>query len=125
VGGGSEYTPIHVCVTAFSFEREEGVGVGGWAHHYTGRHKQYSLKSSSGEASHFRVIFLSSLLFFLLLLSMREKITLNSFPFHVCLSIPYGRDNQTALPDTQRNSKNFSPSNFYSGGTSFESWLGQ
>ena len=37
-----------------------------WAHHCIGRHKQYSLKRSSGEASHFRIIFLSifSVLYF-------------------------------------------------------------
>jgi len=59
--------PIHVCVTAFSLNawREWGWGRV-WAHHYIGRHKQYSLKRSSGEASHFRIIFLSifSILYF-------------------------------------------------------------
>lgn len=72
----TEYTPVHVS-PLFPLNARKGWGWV-WVQHYTGRHKQYSLKSSSGETSHFRVIFLSSILFFLLLLSMRERITLNS-----------------------------------------------
>lgn len=63
--GGREGSPLHPCVChRFFFESAEAKAKGGggvWTHRYIGRHKQYRLKRSSGEASHFRIIFLSVL----------------------------------------------------------------
>jgi hypothetical protein len=105
VGEVRETTPS-MSVSPLFFPLNARTEGGGWAQFCAGLHKQHSLKSSIGETSHFRVIFLPIPLFsfYYYRCPKNNRIRLRS----TCL-FNWGKDYQTERALTQGNSENMPP----------------